>query len=288
MITVFVVLSIVALAKGTITSDAHGMLELSELNPTRITGRYHRIDRPTVGIQFTSTSDGLLNIADLSGTVILANQPIKDGFHLTTIWNQRYLWKKEGPVDELIKVEHSVEDVASLIHPDSLLHSSFRLEHSKQAKSSMNVLFTIEEVAFLVELCELLALNSVNGQSHPSALPLFMSTMRIFELIPHANTTLPMYRHMAPSSSLSLSSRPSPVALASPRHSRTACQEYPNRSTDCFGMCGPKCTCWRIVCGDCCWHKGCEDHDRCCRDDYWSLKCLLPVPFSCSGYNKGC
>ncbi len=32
----------------------------------------------------------------------------------------------------------------------------------------------------------------------------------------------------------------------------------------CFGMCGPQCTCWWWVCGDCCWHLGCHDHDFIC------------------------
>jgi hypothetical protein len=40
------------------------------------------------------------------------------------------------------------------------------------------------------------------------------------------------------------------------------CEAYPNRENDCFGMCGPGCsTCWTWVCGDCCYHDFCADHD---------------------------
>jgi hypothetical protein len=40
------------------------------------------------------------------------------------------------------------------------------------------------------------------------------------------------------------------------------CEAYPNQDRDCFGMCGPGCTiCWDWVCGDCCYHDFCAEHD---------------------------
>ena len=57
----------------------------------------------------------------------------------------------------------------------------------------------------------------------------------------------------------------------------------PNRN-ECCGMCGPKCSCWKWVCGDCCWHQGCHEHDLCCQHKFVSTYCLLPIGFSCSGF----
>ena len=34
--------------------------------------------------------------------------------------------------------------------------------------------------------------------------------------------------------------------------------------SDCKGLCGKKCECWVLLCGDCCYHKGCYEHDQCC------------------------
>lgn len=45
---------------------------------------------------------------------------------------------------------------------------------------------------------------------------------------------------------------------------------------ECLGMCGPGCTCWSFVCGDCCYNKLCFEHDKCCRHKTFSLSCLLP------------
>ena len=53
----------------------------------------------------------------------------------------------------------------------------------------------------------------------------------------------------------------------------------------CLGMCGPPgCnTCWWFVCGDCCYHRGCYDHDICCIRGQW-LRCWFPFGFTCQGY----
>ena len=54
----------------------------------------------------------------------------------------------------------------------------------------------------------------------------------------------------------------------------------------CTGMCGPSCRCWSWICGDCCWHRGCYEHDMCCQKDRWSAYCLVPFfyGFSCNSY----
>lgn len=52
---------------------------------------------------------------------------------------------------------------------------------------------------------------------------------------------------------------------------------------DCRGMCGAKCDCWESVCGDCCYHRGCYEHDLCCKHaGYFSFYCLSVIgTFSC-------
>lgn len=47
--------------------------------------------------------------------------------------------------------------------------------------------------------------------------------------------------------------------------------EYCSRpsANECYGMCGPGCSCWSWVCGDCCYHGGCAKHDSWCRQGQW-------------------
>ena len=55
----------------------------------------------------------------------------------------------------------------------------------------------------------------------------------------------------------------------------------------CRGMCGPGCFCWKWYCGDCCWHRGCYEHDLCCKKSRFSKYCLTPPGCSSfSGYPK--
>ena len=51
---------------------------------------------------------------------------------------------------------------------------------------------------------------------------------------------------------------------------------------NCYGMCGYECTCWRHICQDCCYHRGCRDHETCCRrEGQGSPSCIFPLWFSC-------
>jgi hypothetical protein len=55
------------------------------------------------------------------------------------------------------------------------------------------------------------------------------------------------------------------------------CEAYPNHGNDCFGMCGPGCTCWSWVCGDCCYHTGCAVHDSWCNDNDSNWGCYVGI-----------
>ena len=56
----------------------------------------------------------------------------------------------------------------------------------------------------------------------------------------------------------------------------------PCKEDQCYGMCGYGCSCWIHLCGNCCYHRGCSDHDTCCRrDGLFSPSCAFPIWFIC-------
>ena len=61
-------------------------------------------------------------------------------------------------------------------------------------------------------------------------------------------------------------------------------------ANNCRGLCGKGCSCWKWFCGDCCWHRGCYEHDLCCKKKPYSSYCLVPVGLTCSGFKgyKSC
>ena len=68
-------------------------------------------------------------------------------------------------------------------------------------------------------------------------------------------------------------------------HRKKRCQSLENNWwNDCLGICGRKCSCQRWVCGDCCWHRGCYQHDLCCRHDFWSYDCLNIFRVRCNRF----
>ncbi len=62
-----------------------------------------------------------------------------------------------------------------------------------------------------------------------------------------------------------------------------ACEAFPNRDKNCYGMCGPGCDqCWPWVCGDCCYHAFCAVHDelaRACENSANPIACLNVLPW---------
>eukprot|EP00118_Oscarella_pearsei_P025911 m.309023 g.309023 ORF g.309023 m.309023 type:complete len:267 (+) comp45299_c0_seq1:163-963(+) len=62
-------------------------------------------------------------------------------------------------------------------------------------------------------------------------------------------------------------------------------KEHLGKSSACAGLCGRQCSCWIFVCGDCCFHQGCFQHDLCCaRCGYNSWQCLnVWGTLSCNG-----
>jgi hypothetical protein len=70
----------------------------------------------------------------------------------------------------------------------------------------------------------------------------------------------------------------------------------PQVEDNCSGMCGPNCTCWPQMCGDCCVNPGCVVHDEACksvdvsalgREFLWSL--MVDMAKSCAAVQTyGC
>ena len=57
----------------------------------------------------------------------------------------------------------------------------------------------------------------------------------------------------------------------------------PCKHLECTGLCGPGCTCWQFLCGDCCVHIGCLGHDICCaKYGPSSWQCIMIVNFQCN------
>ncbi len=117
----------------------------------------------------------------------------------------------------------------------------------------------------LVSLSAALGKNGLNGQAFPPLAFLHTTAMRIGTargIPPPEREDHEAHRFMLMDSCQSLRGDPN--------------------NDDCLGMCGPGCTCWTDICGDCCCYDGCRSHDITCRNCTWykPWNCLLCWSFT--------
>ena len=121
----------------------------------------------------------------------------------------------------------------------------------------------------------------VTGMDEPAAMPFYTTAMKLTE----ARSRIER-RRTSRNSFSSYLYRPA-VIQKYPDCDLTTCP--PCKEDECFGLCGYGCTCWIIVCGDCCLHKGCVEHDACCRKNgFFSAKYLFTFNLACAGYDDSC
>ena len=134
---------------------------------------------------------------------------------------------------------------------------------TKSFNDTLNDLLDMKEIRLLEEASHAIGEQGATGKNAPMMLPFHKFALRMTQLLdtvsPDAN-----------------SNELSNQLHSSPWKKRGAdCKKYRNNK-DCKGLCGLRCWCWEWVCGDCCYHQACFDHDTCCeRHGYFSAACIV-------------
>lgn len=162
-------------------------------------------------------------------------------------------------------------------------------------RTALGKLFARPELQVILDASRALGEAGIRGFENPAAMNFYGIAMQLFKLRnrEHDAPTEPSVRTQEEVSE-------SVEKRREKRQSRRLCRnQIPHRSwftprswytcsrcpsgSQCTGMCGNTCSsCWAWLCGDCCWYRGCHDHDVCCNiHGFWSSHCLLPFSFSC-------
>ena len=264
-----VILALLALAGATVAED--GELRLTVLSSERVAGSYKDFDSAR-GVRFVSEQERL-SIETLSGEPLLLGSQTFRYYRLLQIGRARFLqygdgpdlilpssedpgrqWRSPADIEELAK---TLRSACSESPGDTVRVALWRVLNQDQVR-------LIERTAFA------LSTAGVRGRNYPSVLPFYMAAIQLQRML-SANVSRDVGLRLAP------------------RDSDDCFDECPPcPEQDCLGMCGPGCTCWSFVCGDCCWHLGCYGHDLCCRDNFVSTKCLFPFSFKCNSEYSTC
>ena len=146
-------------------------------------------------------------------------------------------------------------------------------------RSSYERLLNRDESVFFIDASKILGREmEVSGRDYPAAMSVYVVAMRLAEGRNEYDASDARESHL-------LNTQES-CTVPGKKHcsSSNSCCYKCALGKSCLGMCGPGCTCWSWVCGDCCYHKGCYDHDRCCAA-YLSWSCLSLWKFTCRSYS---
>ena len=286
-VAVFVALSFV-LTFVKCKQEEQGDLKIDELSVNVVAGSFVQSNQKTsVGIRFVSTPNTLL-VEDLEGNILLrADESVGGNLRLFELGSDQFIQQKREENGEVVNIDwavpksHPIETLLTPSKGEQQLSLSIdrvnkigRNIHQGLLEKSIDNLLLEKEVHLLKQAAEALGDEGVIGSDYPSILPFYLSVLQL-EKIKQRNTEN--------RNSTADVSRSQIISKRTRRGSESCfnvCPPCPD--DDCFGLCGLACNCWRFLCGDCCYHLGCYQHDICCRDRFVQTSCLFPFSFRCA------
>lgn len=229
------------------------------------------------GLRVVSAQDSL-HIQTLNGrSLVSAREASENSQRLISIGSDTFIQAKtstgksrdffvpEEFVSILSRENAVLRDLVNILNTSDTV----RENDSSRLREAVCSILSCPEGKMLQNAVAALGNAGLTGVQYPGVLPFYMATLRLTQLVRRSNVT-------------------DPVNSALPRGVREDCLSEcpPCPYQKCLGLCGYGCNCWKWVCGDCCYHLGCYEHDICCRQKFVRMACLFPFGFKCeSGYN---
>ena len=264
-----------------------GVLDIASRSENKIEGSYTDFITER-GIRFTSTSNTLF-IETIPGSepLLLATEPV-GSMRLVSIGSSVFIQSdEENSVDYLVQrgqynISEFSKDHEGLQSLKNRAAKTSENVHLKALQDSLQDLLSRPEVELIEYAAHALGEEEgINGQDSSSVLPFYLAALHLHKLQRAASGSnhSTQNHHVLQSNSFT----PNHLPVRGKRRSDSCFDTCPPcQDEDCLGLCGPNCHCWKFVCGDCCWHIGCYEHDLCCsKYNYMHAKCLLPFKFRC-------
>jgi hypothetical protein len=153
------------------------------------------------------------------------------------------------------------------------------LDNKTVNETRQSVLYNLAmsyEATLIIEAAQALGDRKIMGMDYPSVMSFYQFALRLASTRDISGARVSKAKDSFASDPRGYQHRQKRAVLcdngATCSSGRCPFRKYDN---DCFGMCGPSCTCWDFVCDDCCIHQYCRTHDQCCHDaGFFSLTCF--------------
>ena len=252
------------------------------------------------GLVFNGTKDGL-TLSSLDGRRLLSAGEQVGPVRLVTLGKREFIQHREnfksngngggvsGTVRDYAIPKYHGSFAETQDHETfmNLLKKLKKLDpnaHSRVLKKSVKRALSKCEINLLSEAAFTMGHHhGITSQEYPSTLPLYMTASRmnsrsLTDSYPKAGVN----HHQDDDDNYKYHRNDGGSHKRLKREKSCLDECPPCKSKQCLGMCGPGCVCWKWLCGNCCYNKGCYDHDLCCRSKPNSLACLLPMSFDCN------
>ena len=314
MLQVIVLLELLALAATAPGEQATGKLQFLSSTPEQLLVTYSRTPEEGVVIQSEiQDSHHHLSVATLSGEPLLsvtASSATSGPLHWKILGYNILLHQSSLKGEEVRMTEYIVPPLAASrvereVKQNQISQRLLQLVQAMDDKetnatkvSAITQLMARPEMEAVIEVAKALGGAGIYGHESPAALNFYGVALNLAKLQNRETLLQQSLREWLEGSeasdSVEVEGRRSrratctrPGFWGTIRHRCSRC--YSSIGTHCLGLCGYGCNCWRAVCGDCCYHQGCYEHDICCRNyGFWNFRCVLVFPFNCRGYRYRC
>ena len=262
-----------------------GVLDIVTRSEHKVEGSYIDFSSER-GIRFTSTPQTLFIETIPGGEPLLsATEPV-GSMRLVSIGSSVFIQSdEENSLDYSVQGEqHNISEFSTdhegLQRLKNMAVETSKNVHLKALYDSLRDLLSGPEVQLIEYAAHAMGEEGINGQDSSSVLPFYLAALHLHKL-QHAdfgsNHSMQDPHALQPNNIT-----PNHLPMRGKRHSNSCFNTCPPcQDQQCLGLCGLNCHCWKFVCGDCCWHLGCYEHDLCCREKFIRTKCLLPLKFRC-------
>lgn len=257
-----------------------GVLLISTLTKNSVAGEYRKSATSERGIRFESDTDSLA-ITTLDGApLLIADEPIVEGtLRVVNIAGDTFVQHRafDSRAGETRTVDYAVpaswESFAKSnrsklhVYMRSLKEVRSEARTQESFESAIKNLLLQPEVNLIKPAAFALGAQEITGRVFPSILPFYLAALRLQKIKNE-------YGMKPGNASLHV-----PHLLRDDDDCFEECPPCPDY--ECLGLCGYGCFCWQFICGDCCYHLGCHEHDLCCRKQFISTRCLFPFDLQC-------
>ena len=267
--------------------EPSGLSSDTTVTQEQLQGEYYGTEG---GIRFSSTVNAthvVLSVTTTSGEhIVYIIHPLVSNMTMMGVNGTNFMLMENNQqdhidYDEYVIPRDAINQIESIMAGNGKMTDEIlqKLDNKTVNETRQSVLYNLAmsyKAVLIIEAAQALGDRGIMGMDYPSVMSFYQFALRLASIRDLESGTKYKVKDNISPDSRGYQHRQQRAVLcnngATCSSNRCPFRKYDN---DCFGMCGPGCTCWDFVCDDCCVHQYCLTHDQCCADvGFYTLTCF--------------